>query len=96
MFCPTFICVNKYILLLFLSCAGIGASIGSLLQVLGYDKKQVSSLGVDMVMYLGELAANTILDTEENNINTEMEEYSARVDRKNVFSMIKVTLLFYY
>lgn len=58
--------------------------------MLGYDKQQVSSLGVDMVMYLGELAANTILDTEDNNINTELEEYTTKGDRNNVFSMIKV------
>ena len=43
-----------------------------------------------MVMYLGELAANTILDTEDNNINTELEEYTTKGDRNNVFSMIKV------
>ena len=58
--------------------------------MLGYDKQQVSSLGMDMVMYLGELAANTILDTEDNNINTELEEYTTKGDRNNVFSMIKV------
>ena len=49
-----------------------------------------------MVMYLGELAANTILDTEENNLNTEMEEYTAKGDRNNVFSMIKVHSLVLY
>ena len=69
---------------------GIGSTISGLLQVLGYDKQQMSSLGVDMVMYLGELAANTILDTEDNNINTELEEYTTKGDRNNVFSMIKV------
>ena len=46
-----------------------------------------------MVMYLGELAANTILDTEDNNINTEIEEYNARGDKNNVFSMIKVIFI---
>ena len=61
--------------------------------MLGYDKQQMSRLGVDMVMYLGELAANTILDTEENNLNTEMEEYTAKGDMNNVFSMIKVHVL---
>ena len=69
---------------------GIGSTISSLLQLLGYDKQQMSRLGVDMVMYLGELAANTILDTEDNNLNTEMEEYAAKGDTNNVFSMIKV------
>ena len=44
----------------------------------------MSALGVDTVMYLGELAANTILDTEDNNINTEIEEYNARGDKDNV------------
>ena len=52
-----------------------------MLQLLGYDKQQMSALGVDMVMYLGELAANTILDTEDNNINTEIEEYNTRGTR---------------
>ena len=64
--------------------------------MLGYDKQQVSSLGVDMVMYLGELAANTILDTEDNNINTELEEYTTKGDRNNVFSMIKVLSNLYW
>ena len=64
-----------------------------MLQLLGYDKQQMSSLGVDMVMYLGELAANTILDTEDNNINTELEEYNARGNKNNVFSMIKVIFI---
>ena len=64
-----------------------------MLQLLGYDKQQISSLGVDMVMYLGELAANTILDTEDNNINTELEEYNARGNKNNVFSMIKVIFI---
>ena len=67
-----------------------------MLQLLGYDKQQMSSLGVDMVMYLGELAANTILDTEDNNINTEIEEYNARGDKNNVFSMIKVMFILYF
>ena len=64
-----------------------------MLQLLGYDKQQMSALGVDMVMYLGELAANTILDTEDNNINTELEEYNARGNKNNVFSMIKVIFI---
>ena len=64
-----------------------------MLQLLGYDKQQMSSLGVDMVMYFGELAANTILDTEDNNINTELEEYNARGNKINVFSMIKVIFI---
>ena len=64
-----------------------------MLQLLGYDKQQMSSLGVDMVMYFGELAANTILDTEDNNINTELEEYNARGNKNNVFSMIKVIFI---
>ena len=64
-----------------------------MLQLLGYNKQQMSALGVDMVMYLGELAANTILDTEDNNINTELEEYNARGNKNNVFSMIKVIFI---
>merc|ERR1711976_19616 len=72
--------------------SGIGSTISGLLQVLGYDKQQMSSLGVDMVMYLGELAANTILNTEDNNINTELEEYTTKGDRNNVFSMIKMVM----
>ena len=67
-----------------------------MLQLLGYDKQQMSALGVDMVMYLGELAANTILDTEDNNINTEIEEYNARGDKDNVFSMIKVIFILHF
>ena len=67
-----------------------------MLQLLGYDKQQMSALGVDMVMYLGELAANTILDTEDNNINTELEEYNARGNKNNVFSMIKVLFIHYF
>ena len=67
-----------------------------MLQLLGYDKQQMSSLGVDMVMYLGELAANTILNTEDNNINTEIEEYNTRGDKDNVFSMIKVMFILYF
>ena len=64
-----------------------------MLQLLGYDKQQMSALGVDMVMYFGELAANTILDTEDNNINTELKEYNARGNKNNVFSMIKVIFI---
>ena len=67
-----------------------------MLQLLGYDKQQMSALGVDMVMYLGELAANTILNTEDNNINTEIEEYSTSGDKNNVFSMIKVMFILYF
>ena len=59
--------------------------------MLGYDERRVSSLGADMVMYLGELAANTILDTEDNNISTELEQYSTKADRSNVISMMKVS-----
>jgi len=36
--------------------------------------------------------ANTILDTEDNNINTELEEYTTIGDRNNVFSMIKMVM----
>ena len=67
-----------------------------MLQLLGYNKQQMSALGVDMVMYLGELAANTILDTEDNNIDTELEEYNARGNKNNVFSMIKVLFIHYF
>jgi len=60
--------------------------------MLGYDERRVSSLGADMVMYLGELAANTILDTEDNNISTELEQYSTKADRSNVISMMKMVM----
>ena len=63
--------------------------VSGLMKVLGYDDQRLSSMAVNMALYVGELTANSLLDVD-NNIDTEMSEYRSFSQSGDIFSLIKV------
>ena len=58
--------------------------------MMGYDDRMLGKMAINMVMYMGEVMANTILNTDSNNIDTELPEYRAFTDSGDIFSIIRV------
>ena len=46
-------------------------------------------MALNMMLYAGELTANSLLDVD-NNINTELPQYRSFSDSGDIFSLIKV------
>ena len=61
-----------------------------MLRMLGYDRNEIGRMSINMILYTGEMLANTILDIETNNIDTELEQFRAFSDSGNWFTYAKV------
>ena len=62
-----------------------------LLNMLGYDNRKLGNMALNMLLYVGELTANSILDVD-NNIDTEIPQYRSFSDSGDIFSFFKVHL----
>ena len=71
------------------SLGAVTGMVTGLMKVLGYDDQRLSSMAVNMALYVGELTANSLLDMD-NNIDTEMSEYRSFSQSGDIFSLIKV------
>lgn len=71
------------------SLGAVTGMVTGLMKVLGYDDQRLSSMAVNMALYVGELTANSLLDVD-NNIDTEMSEYRSFSQSGDIFSLIKV------
>ena len=59
-----------------------------LLNMLGYDNRKLGNMALNMLLYVGELTANSILDVD-NNIDTEIPQYRSFSDSGHIFSFFK-------
>ena len=62
-----------------------------LLNMMGFDNRRLGNIALNMLLYVGELTANSLLDVD-NNINTEIPQYRSFSDSGDIFSFIKVQL----
>ena len=62
-----------------------------LLKMMGYDNRRLGNIALNMLLYVGELTANSLLDVD-NSINTEIPQYRSFSDSGDIFSAIKVQL----
>merc|ERR1712227_507813 len=74
------------------SSSGLTSLTSNVLKMMGYDDRMLGKMAINMVMYMGEMMANTILNTDTNNIDTEIPEYRAFSDSGDIFSIIRVAL----
>ena len=63
--------------------------LAGLMNMLGYDNRRLGSMALNMLLYAGELTANSLLDVD-NNIDTEIPQYRSFSDSGDIFSLIKV------
>ena len=84
--CNTLLCqIWMYCLI-----GGLTSLTSNVLKMMGYDDRMLGKMAINMVMYMGEMMANTILNTDTNNIDTEIPEYRAFSDSGDIFSIIRV------
>jgi hypothetical protein len=69
-----------------------GPMVGGLMRMMGFDERQLGIMALNMVMYVGELFANTILGLEDN-LDNEIPQYRALVQDGGVFPIFKVTVI---
>merc|ERR1712179_117869 len=74
------------------SLGAVTGMVTGLMKVLGYDDQRLSSMAVNMALYVGELTANSLLDVD-NNIDTEMSEYRSFSQSGDIFSLIKLAVM---
>ena len=60
--------------------------------MLGYDDRKLGNMALNMILYVGELTANSLLDVD-NNIDTEIPQYRSFSDSGDIFSLMKVQLI---
>ena len=72
--------------------AAFGPMVGGLMRMMGFDERQLGIMALNMVMYVGELFANTILGLEDN-LDNEIPQYRALVQDGGVFPIFKVTVI---
>ena len=65
--------------------------LAGLMNMLGYDNRRLGSMALNMLLYAGELTANSLLDVD-NNIDTEIPQYRSFSDSGDIFSFFKVHL----
>ena len=65
--------------------------LSGLLNMMGFDNRRLGNIALNMLLYVGELTANSLLDVD-NNINTEIPQYRSFSDSGDIFSFIKVQL----
>ena len=68
-----------------------GPLVGGMMRMMGFDEKQLGIMAINMVMYVGELFANTILGLE-NDLDNEIPEYRALAPDGGVFPMLQVAV----
>jgi len=69
----------------------LGPLVGGVMRMMGFDERQLGIMAINMVMYVGELFANTILGLE-NDLDNEIPEYRALAPDGGVFPMFKVAV----
>ena len=72
--------------------AGLTGRLTGLLNMLGYDDRKLGKMALNMLLYVGELTANSLLDVD-NNIDTEIPQYRSFSDSGDIFSLMKVQLI---
>ena len=68
-----------------------GPLVTSLMRMVGFDERQLGIMAINMVMYVGELFANTILGLE-NDLDNEIPQYRSLVQDMAVFPMFKMAV----
>ena len=64
--------------------------VSGLMKMLGYDERRLGRMAVNMIMYVGELTANSIVDGD-NGLETEIPQYRSYSDSGDILSFIKVS-----
>ena len=68
------------------------SGLNTMLNMLGYDDRKLGNMALNMLLYVGELTANSLLDVD-NNIDTEIPQYRSFSDSGDIFSLMKVQLI---
>ena len=63
--------------------------LAGLMKIMGYDERSLGNIALDMMMYVGELTANSLLD-DDNNIATELRQYRSLSNSADIFSLLQV------
>ena len=71
------------------SLGAVTGMVSGLMKMLGYDERRLGRMAVNMIMYVGELTANSIVDGD-NSIETEIPQYRSYSDSGDLLSFIKV------
>ena len=71
--------------------SGLTGRLTGLLKMFGYDDRKLGNMALNMMLYVGELTANSLLDLD-NNIDTEIPQYRSFSDSGDIFSFMKVQL----
>jgi len=73
------------------SVGAFGPMVGGLMRMMGFDERQLGMLALNMVMYVGELFANTILGLEDD-IDNEIPQYRSLAQDGGVFPIFKMAV----
>ena len=65
--------------------------LNTMFNMLGYDDRKLGNMALNMLLYVGELTANSLLDVD-NNIDSEIPQYRSFSDSGDIFSFLKVEL----
>ena len=71
------------------SFGALSRMLAGLMKIMGYDERSLGNIAVDMMMYVGELTANSLLD-EDINIATELRQYRSLSGSADIFSLLQV------
>ena len=63
-----------------------------MMSLLGYDKSRIGRMSVHMMLYAGEMMANTALNIDTNSLDTEVEQYRALSGSGNILSYARDAL----
>merc|ERR1712241_177419 len=74
------------------SFGAVSRMLGGLMQIMGFDHRRLGSIAVDMMMYVGELTANSLLDVD-NNIDTELRQYRSPSNSADIFSLLQLAVM---
>ena len=66
--------------------------LSGMMSLLGYDRSQIGRMSVNMMLYAGEMLANSALNIDTNNLDTEMEQYRAFSNSGSILSYAKDAL----
>merc|ERR1719410_1786515 len=67
------------------------SGLNTMLNMLGYDDRKLGNMALNMLLYVGELTANSLLDVD-NNIDSEIPQYRSLSDSGDIFSFLKVAV----
>ena len=74
------------------SFGALSRMLAGLMKIMGYDERSLGNIALDMMMYVGELTANSLFD-EDNNIATELRQYRSLSSSADIFSLLQVRSL---